>query len=406
MFVLGGILALCSPSLGGAPDQSARIESPVTRLDGTTLDPDSVERSVDSLMRAAKVMGLAIAIINNNEVVYQRAFGMRDQERNLPFTEKTVTYAASFTKAMFAYFVMGLVEDGKVDVDRPIVSYCKRSPAEIEKYADLKGDARLDRLTPRHLLSHTSGFANFRFLEPDGKLKFHFEPGSRYAYSGEGINLLQLIVEEVAGAELGGLMNVRVFEPRGMTRTKTTWDESFESNFACGHDAAGKNLGYQRRTSTRAAGSAATTVQDMAVFLRAVMRGEGLSPASKKLMLSPSIRIHSAHQFPTLDETLTDRDDRINLSYGLGWGVIDTPHGHAYFKEGHSDGFQNYMIAFDDKETGIVIMSNSDNAESIFQELLATLIGDTYSPCEWNRYTPYNAKTETDKPGSVVSGTK
>jgi len=408
-FARVGILAFaaaCPLALGASPERSGRIENPVMRLDGVTLAPDSIERSVESLMQAAKVVGLAIAIINNNEIVYQRAFGDRDRDKSLAFTETTVTYAASFTKAMFAYFVMGLVDEGKLDVDRPIVSYCKRSPAEIEKYADLKGDSRLDRLTARHLLSHTSGFANFRFLEPDGKLKFHFEPGSRYAYSGEGINLLQLVVEEIAGAELGGLMKARVFDARGMTRTRTIWHESFESNFASGHDATGKNIGYQRRTSTRAAGSAATTLQDMAIFLRAVMHGDGLTPASKKQMLEPSIRIRSAHQFPTLDEKVTDRDDHIKLSYGLGWGVIDTPHGPAYFKEGHSDGFQNYMIAFDDKKTAIVLMSNSDNAESIFQELLATLIADTWSPCEWDGYTPYNARPESANPEPVRPDTK
>ncbi|MFO0859839.1 MAG: serine hydrolase domain-containing protein [Phycisphaerales bacterium] len=389
--LLMGAASATTPCQAGEP---ARIEWPVQRLDGTTLPPESIARSVESLMHAARVTGLGVAILNDNEVVYQRAFGLRDADKNLPLNETTVTYAASFTKAMFAYYVMTLVDEGKIDVDRPIVSYCKRSPAEIEKYADLKGDPRLDRLTARHLLSHTSGFANFRFLEPDGKLRFHFEPGARYAYSGEGINLLQLVVEEIAAAELGGQMQARVFDALGMPQTRMIWDASFEADFASGHDAAGKNLGYQRRTSPRAAGSAATTLRDMAVFLRAVMRGQGLSQASKTGMLQPSIRIRSERQFPTLNEAVTDRDDGIKLSYGLGWGVIDTPHGRAWFKEGHADGFQNYMIAFGEAKTGIVLMSNSDNAESIFEELLATLIGDTWSPCEWDGYMPYNAKSK------------
>lgn len=107
-------------------------------------------------------------------------------------------------------------------------------------------------------------------------------------------------------------------------------------------------------------------------------------------MLRPQIRIRSAHQFPPLDETTTTRDDAVELSYGLGWGLLRTPHGRAFFKEGHSDGWENYMIGFDEPGTGIVIMTNSSNGESIFKDLLQALIGDTYTVWEWKAYLPWN----------------
>jgi hypothetical protein len=108
-------------------------------------------------------------------------------------------------------------------------------------------------------------------------------------------------------------------------------------------------------------------------------------------MLKPQIRIRSVHQFPVPSTDTTSRDDGIRLSYGLGWGLLWSPHGKAYFKEGHDDGWENYMITFEKPGTAIVIMTNSSNGESIFTELLATLIDDRFTPSEWEQYVPYDA---------------
>ena len=77
----------------------------------------------------------------------------------------------------------------------------------------------------------------------------------------------------------------------------------------------------------------------------------------------------------------------------MGWGILQSPHGIAAFKEGHGDGFQHYTIIFPEKGTGIIILSNSDNAESIFKELLEITIADTYTPWYWQNYIPYDFKT-------------
>ena len=84
-------------------------------------------------------------------------------------------------------------------------------------------------------------------------------------------------------------------------------------------------------------------------------------------------------------------NDAIQLSYGLGWVLLQSPYGTGAFKEGHGDGFQHYSILFPAQGTGIIIMSNSDNAESIFKELLEITIGDTFTPWYWENYIPYNA---------------
>jgi CubicO group peptidase (beta-lactamase class C family) len=365
----------------------------VTRLDGRVLSAAEVTSTVERLMRAGRVPGLALAIIDHGEIVYQRGFGWRDVDGRLPLSDTTVMYAASFTKSMFAYMVMQLVQEGKLDLDRPIGTYLPKPLPEYEKWADLKDDPRWERITPRMLLSHTSGFSNFRFVNPGEKLIINFEPGSRYSYSGEGINLLQFVIEEGLGMDVDSLMRERVFGRFGMTRTSMTWRADFEADHAIGYDEAGKALGHRRRESPRAAGSVDADLADVARFARGVLRGEGLTPAAREEMLRPQVRIRSRYQFPTptpANDT-TSRDDAIRLSYGLGWGLMQTPYGRAYFKGGHDDGSENFMVAFDGPKTALIVMTNSSNGESIFRELLATLIGDTFTPWEWERFTPYDA---------------
>ena len=228
------------------------------------------------------------------------------------------------------------------------------------------------------------------WFEDDRKLKIHFEPGSRYAYSGEGIILLQMVVEEITKQPLKELMQAHIFKPLHLTRTSMVWEDRFDSDYANGYDEYGRSLGPQRRKSADAAGSMQTTLRDFARFMLAVTQGEGLRNETRELMLSPQIQIYSKHQFPTLATDTTDANKPIRLSYGLGWGLYWTPYGKAFFKEGHDEGWRNYAVCFDQKKTGIVIMTNSSNGEGIFKELLETLIRNTFTPIEWEGYTPYS----------------
>ena len=240
------------------------------------------------------------------------------------------------------------------------------------------------------LLSHTSGFPNFRGLNPDLKLNINFEPGSRYAYSGEGILLLQLVVEAVTKRPLKDLMQDRVFQPLGMSRTSMISEERFENDYANGYDEWQRSLGHQQRKAANAAGSMQTTLSDFTKFMQAVMEGTGLRKSTRELMLSPQIQISSKHQFPTLEASTVDGNKAIHLSYALGWGLYWCPYGKAFFKEGHDEGFRNYTVVFDKSKDGIVIMTNSSNGESIFKELLETLLRNTFTPIEWEGFTPYN----------------
>jgi CubicO group peptidase (beta-lactamase class C family) len=363
----------------------------IKRLDGSMLTAAEIDGTVTRLMNAVKVTGVGIAILNDGKIAYLKTYGFRDLKKSRPLTPDSVMSAASFTKVTFAYMVMQLVQERVLDLDKPVFQYLPKPLPEYGLYSDLAGDDRYKKITARMLLDHTSGFPNWRRFNDDRKLHIHFEPGSRYAYSGEGIALLQLIVETVARKSLADLMDERVFNPLGMTRTSMTWSLRFEGDHANGYDEQENSLGPQRRFRADSAGSMLTTPADFALFIQAVMQGQGLRKETKDLMLSPQIQILSKHQFPPLSAETTDENNAIKLTYGLGWGLYWTPYGKAFFKEGHDDGWRNYTVCFDDARTGIVIMTNSSNGEGIFKELLETLLKNTYTPIEWEGYAPYNS---------------
>jgi CubicO group peptidase (beta-lactamase class C family) len=363
----------------------------IKRLDSSAIAASEIDETVSRLMHAAKVTGASIAILNDGKIVYLKTYGFRDLKNSRPLTPDSVMSAASFSKVAFAYMVMQLVQERVLDLDKPVYQYLPRPLPQYSDYSDLAGDERYKKITARMLLDHTVGFPNWRRFNEDGKLHIHFEPGSRFAYSGEGITLLQLVVETITKKPLEDLMQERVFQPLSMTRTSMVSHLRFESDSANGYDEAENSLGPQQEHQAQAAGSMKTTPADFARFIQAVLQGQGLRKETKDLMLSPQIQILSKHEFPSLATETTDENKPIRLSYGLGWGLYWTPYGKAFFKEGHDEGWRNYTVCFDDAKIGIVIMTNSSNGESIYKELLETLLNNTYTPIEWEQFTPYNS---------------
>ena len=372
--------------------QSPKSIPAIKRLDGSTITSAGIDATVTRLISAAKVTGIGLAILNDGKIAYLKGYGFRDKEKNLPLTPDTVMAAASFTKSAFAYIVMQLVEQGELDLDRPVYQYLPGPLPEYDNYRDLSGDPRYKKITAAMLLSHSSGFPNLRRFTEDGKLSIHFDPGTRYAYSGEGMELLQLVVETVTKKPLADLMRERVFQPLGMTRTSMVWEDRFENDYANGYDEQEHSLGPQRRKHADAAGSMQTTVGDYARFIAAIRQGAGLRKETREKMLSAHIQIFSKRQFPTFSTDTTDENKSIQLSYGMGWGLFQTPYGRAFFKEGHDDGWRNYAVCFDKSGTGIVIMTNSSNGEGIFKELLETLLRNKYTPVEWEGFEAYDAQ--------------
>ena len=382
-------IALATLVLFGCSLHALGQQRDVQRPDGSTIAASQIDESVNQLMQRARVTGIGIALFRAGKIAYLKAYGYRDTEKGLPLTPDSVMTSASLSKAAFASLVMLLAQERIIDLDKPIVQYLTKPLADYPRYADLKGDDRYQKITLRMLLCHTSGFPNWRAFEENKKLRIHFEPGMRYAYSGEGIDLAQLVVETATHESLTDLMNEKLFGPMGMSRTSMVWQSRFDGDFANGYDGYGRSLGPEERRTPDAAGSMQTTLNDYAVFLSEIMRRKVLSTRAVGWMLSPQIRIHSEHQFPSLDNTTTSANDDIRLRYGLGWGLYSSPYGKAFFKEGHDEGWRHLALCFNNG-SGILIMTNSSNGEGIFKPLIDSIVGPTLFPFNWESYTSYD----------------
>jgi CubicO group peptidase (beta-lactamase class C family) len=373
----------------------------VTRLDGSRISGAQLDQKIQSLMRAARVPGLAIAVFNGNKAVYQKTFGYKRLDTKEPLRATTNIYGASLSKAVFAVLVMKLAEENVIDLDKPLQVYLDKPIYEHvpltkwhDNYRDLKGDTLHQQITARMCLAHTSGFPNWRWFEKDEKLRVKFAPGSRYSYSGEGLVYLQVVLEKMLGKPLEEMMREKVFAPLGMRASSYRWQPAFEKDYSFGHRATGALYEKDKDNEPRGASTLETTLEDYSRFVEGVLRHQVLKPATTRQMFAPQVRIRSVQQFGPLSERDSTLNDAIGLSYGLGWGLLTSPFGTGAFKEGHGDGFQHYSILFPERGTGVVIMSNSDNAESIFKELLAISIADTYTPWYWENYIPYNQAKE------------
>lgn len=347
-----------------------------------------VDAEAARAMAATGAKGLAIAVIDDGRVVHVRSYGARNAAGD-PLQDVTVMYGASLTKTAFAYMVLQLVDEKKLDLDRPIGEYLARPlpdyPTE-DKYApwrDLAGDERWRRITPRILLTHSAGFANFAFVEPDGKLRIHFDPGSRYAYSGEGMILLQFVLERGLGLDVGAEMQRRVFDRFGMKNTSMIWRPDFAANLADGWDIDGKSVPHDERSKVRAAGSMDTTIADIARFAAGVVRGEGLSPESFAELLKPKLPITTASQFPSLQPELPEAQRRRDLAAGLGVIVFDGAQGPGFMKGGHNDSTGNTLVCVQRGRRCVVILSNDVRAERAFPRLVEFAIGKTGAPWRW-----------------------
>src|SRR5262249_38160348 len=196
-------------------------------------------------MQHAEVPRLALALINHGKVVYRKAYGVKNMSPNEPLTVNSVMVAASLTKVAFAYLVMKLVDDHVMDLDKPVYEYLPRPLSDYPAWRDIASDPRSKLITARMLVSHTAGFNNARYFDPDHRLVMHFQPGTQYSYGSEGYSLLQLVVVTLTKKPIEELMQERVFRPLGMTRTSMVWQSAFETDYANGYDEYGRLLGRQ-----------------------------------------------------------------------------------------------------------------------------------------------------------------
>jgi CubicO group peptidase (beta-lactamase class C family) len=177
------------------------------------------------LMDEAVVAGAQVALVHEGALGWRAAFGVANARTGVPVTDTSVFEAASLTKPLFAYAVLTLADEGRLDLDTPLTTY-------LPGRYDLESNDLLKLVTARHVLSHRTGFPNWR---PGGQPLIHFAPGERFSYSGEGFVYLAAAVERITGETIEAFVRRRVFEPLGMTSSSLVWQGRYESLKVHGH---------------------------------------------------------------------------------------------------------------------------------------------------------------------------
>jgi CubicO group peptidase (beta-lactamase class C family) len=335
-----------------------------------TLTAD-LEKLIPALMTEAIVPGLSIALVQNGKLLWRKAFGVKDSASNEPVDDDTVFEAASVSKTVFAYAVMKLCEKSALDLDASLTHYAAKP--------FLEGDARLKLITTRRVLSHTTGFQDFRSRrEP---LKIHFTPGEKYLYSGEGYCYLQSVVSHLTGQENpqqcgkyeGGLevcatdidayLKRNLLQPFGMHASGYVWNDSFAKHAARPHDVMGKPLTKSKPTAADAARYAAvgglhTSPSDYAKFLIEVVAPKPsdafrLTKKTLQEMLRPQIKLAEGEKVDGAD------------AWALGWGIQQRKTGDAFVHSGGQAGFRSLAMASVQRKSGYIILTNSDNGGNV-----------------------------------------
>src|SRR5215204_167580 len=274
--ILTAILSLCVSTI--AAQKSKFV--PVSDYKKKEAAVEQLEKNLPALMKAADIPGVSIALVREGKPVWTHGFGVKNSETKEAVTEETVFEAASLSKPVFAYAVLKLVDAGKLDLDAPLNKYLPGS------YDVAPDDARVNQITARRVLTHTTGFPNWR--QPRGAkiLPLYFAPGERFSYSGEGFVYLSKVVEQITGMKFDDFMRETVFKPLGMTSSSFTWQERYKQLKAFNHNLLGNPSGQGEGVNPNAAGSLQTTA-DYAKFVAAVLNGTGLKKATLRAMLTP-----------------------------------------------------------------------------------------------------------------------
>jgi CubicO group peptidase (beta-lactamase class C family) len=389
----GAVLATAEARVAWPVQVAARTNPPHWQPNADLL------RHLPRLLELASVPGLALAVVEGGRV-WRRGFGRAIEDPARPVSEDTVFEAASLGKPVFAYAVLRLVDAGLLQLDRPLYDYLPVAEANTP---------RMKRVTPRHVLSHTTGLPNWR--QQPGLLDPAVDPGTEFRYSGEAYFYLQRVVEALSGKPFTRLMREQVLDPFDMKQSSFVWLPEFESRMAAGYDGQENRLDVQaaigRRTMViaqdwgkpltewryedsaravallnpqwpavplymvpNAAASLFTTITDYAKFLARLValppaQGLDLDGATRRVMVSPQVRLNSA------------------LHWGLGWGIQRDEHGEVLWHWGANNSFRNFVIADPANDRAIVVLTNSENGPRIYERVIVAVTGHDHPAFLW-----------------------
>jgi CubicO group peptidase (beta-lactamase class C family) len=313
----------------------------------TVLTADTDDASLEQLAIRHRVCSVAVAVIKNNRL--QSIDTASGCQAALVPAPDTVFEVASLSKPVFAYAVLKLVEQGKLALDMPIAKYLPAAYAQQPPFRAAPNsepvDARLDTITVRMALNHTSGLPNLDQRNPTLQIK----PGERWQYSGWGYLMLQKAVEAVTQQPLQTVMASTVFEPLGMTQSSYVFEPRFASNFAASRRVDTELIDRPRLGKAASAYSLHTSVEDYSRFVLAVLNDAAL--------------------LKKITENTVNVDAQLNLTWGLGWGVEQHPNGTVLWHWGNNPGYRAFVIASTQSGDALIMLTNSDNGLALAEPL-------------------------------------
>jgi len=299
-----------------------------------------------------RIPALGIGYIEDGEIKQTSVFGELEKGRQAPIN--TIWNVASLTKPITALVALKLIDSGKLSLDEPVYKY------HVDP--DIVSDPRAKNLTVRIILSHQTGFSNWRGNNEDGKLSFDFDPGTKYQYSGEGFDYLKKVLENKFNKSLRQLADELIFAPLEMYNTDFVWNERYEPRFAKWHTEKGGEI-YPTKKHTTASGAddLLTTIGDYSKFVAYVIKGAGLSKELFEEIVSVQVRVNDFKH------------------WGLSWWIDENINSTGDFAMVHGgDDIGVHTIAFIIPKTkqGLIIFTNSDNGTDAFQEILVKYLGE------------------------------
>jgi CubicO group peptidase (beta-lactamase class C family) len=264
-----------------------------------SLDPariKQIDTDVRAILDRTKTPSAVIAIVQDDRVIYRKAYGLRDRERRLSADVSTLYEIGSITKQFTAAAILQLQEEAKLDIDDKLSKYLPDAPHAGE-------------LTLRQLLSHTSGLPEY-FDGPDidqeatkpvtfaqlmariADKPLTFAPGSRMAYNNTGYILLGRVIEVVSHQTYRDYVRTHLLDRAGMKRTYTVANEPQLTNMAVGYRV--KEGALQPAPTIHdsfgwSAGNLVSTVDDLANWSRALAAGKIVSEKSYREMTTPAV---------------------------------------------------------------------------------------------------------------------
>jgi len=348
------LLFTCISLILGCHTQENNIEL----LNGDLISKKAVDEFLVLQMDSFKITGLSIAVINNAEIVYNRTLGFANIDSLSEVTEKSLFDAGSLSKPLFAYFALKLSEQGVFNLDTPLYKYLL--------YPDIEYDERYKLITARMVLSHTTGFPNWRAFNPYGKLDIKCTPGTEFYYSGEAYLYLSKVIAHLSNRTLKNLddyFQEVVSKKIGLNNSYYSANEYLKKHKVKGH-IEGKPVDepfyYFNLEKFGAAGFLHTEALDYSKFLIAIMNEKGLMKETFNEMFTEHIALSNEEVYISYTDS---------IAWGLGFGIKESPYGKLYFHEGLNHGFQSYFMINKEDKRGYVFFTNCQNADELIKNL-------------------------------------